>query len=48
MYFGQDNGEEKAIIKVSIENRMNVVKTDVILYGLPNDPEEGHEVTANF
>lgn len=36
-----------SVVRVSIED-LPVLKFDVTLFGIPNDPDVGHEVTVNF
>lgn len=37
-----------ANVRVTLEDGMPVIKFEVELFGLPNTPDRGHEVTVNF
>jgi hypothetical protein len=47
-YFNaNDYTQGNAVVTISIED-LPILKFDVELYGIPYDPEIGHEVTVNF
>lgn len=48
VYFNADDYTQgNAVVTISIED-LPILKFDVELFGIPYDPEIGHEVTVNF
>jgi hypothetical protein len=48
VYFTHSNSKEgSAVVTIKLED-LAVLKYDVVLYSLPNNPLVGHEVTVNF
>lgn len=39
---------QQAVVYLAVNHQLNVIDTNVKLYGLPNDADIGHEVTVNF
>lgn len=46
-FTGSSSEEGDAVVTITIDD-MGVIKYDVVLFGLPNTPLHGHEVTVNF
>lgn len=47
-FTGEDKYQGDAVVTVTLESGMPIIKYDVVLFGLPNNIGFGHEVTANF
>lgn len=43
-----DSDRQQAVVYIALGSQLNILDVQVKLFGLPNTPDLGHEVTVNF